>query len=205
MENDDFSWPQKDNKLFITNSPAYYQFSHIGWGSESTQRFGYIKGYKDSADCLVKTALESGSTTTLDTFVYPIIFLYRQFVELSMKSIYLNYSEDSIEDKVRFIKSVSHKLRELWCKIRPVIEQANQFEKDHDFLGIVEDYVVQFHEFDESSFTFRYPFTKNLTPTLNEEQRIDIKNFALRVDELANFFSGVDAQLDEIKQWKAEE
>lgn len=201
----ELKWPSKGEKLFDTESNSYYSFSHVGWGDVDTQFFGYIKGYKESADHLVDVALASKSIAILDTYVYPIIFLYRQFVELSIKSIYLLYSEDDIGTKIQSIDKVSHDLKESWKKMLPILSNACSTDEEKDMIQVVGDYILQFHAFDQSSFTFRYPIDKKLNRTIKGEQRIDIGNLKERMDELSNFFGGIDGLLDQIKEWKAEE
>jgi nitrate reductase assembly molybdenum cofactor insertion protein NarJ len=205
MEHNVISFPEKGKKLFETESSRYYEFSHVGWGDMETQFTGYIMGYKDAADHLVDTALASKSILILDTYIYPIIFLYRQFLELSIKSIYLKYSEDTIEKKIGTINDVSHNLHKAWNKILPILQEASETLEEKEMVEAVQDYVMQFHQFDQSSFTFRYPMDLQLNKNLNKEQRIDIKNLKLRMDELGHFFDAADAKLDHIREWKTEE
>ncbi|NMF00249.1 hypothetical protein [Aneurinibacillus aneurinilyticus] len=197
------SWPQKGEKLFKAGD--YYQIAHIGWGSIDSHFHGYIRGYKEAADDLVELAIKSKRIAILDTYVFPITFLYRQFLELSMKDIYLNYSEHSVEDKVKNIKRISHNLKAIWNEIKPLIQEGCTTSDDGEMIEVVEDYINQFHEFDKSSFRFRYPINKNLSPTLDKEDRIDLLNLKQRINELGSFFSGVDGQLDANKESKYEQ
>ena len=45
----------------------------------------YIEGYREAADKLVHDVVESG--TNQDILVFPISFLYRQYIELQLKHI----------------------------------------------------------------------------------------------------------------------
>ena len=45
----------------------------------------YIEGYREAADKLVHAVVETG--TNQDTLVFPISFLYRQYIELQLKHI----------------------------------------------------------------------------------------------------------------------
>jgi hypothetical protein len=183
----------------------YYQYAHFGWGDIDQQFYGYIRGYKEAADNLVELAIKSNRISILDTYVFPIIFLYRQFLELAMKDIYLNYSEHSMQDKIKTIGKVNHDLVKIWEKIKPLIQDGCNTEDDNDTIKIVEDYINQFHNFDKSSFKFRYPIDKKLNPVLDGEKFIDLLNLKQRMDELDSFFSGVDGQLNAIKESKYEQ
>lgn len=81
-----FKLPKQGERLFKGTS-EYYHFSHFGWGLKS-QFYGYIKGYISVSDAAVELAVTSKDIAKLDTYVFPIIFNYRQFLELSLKSLY---------------------------------------------------------------------------------------------------------------------
>lgn len=200
----EFPWPQKGKTLFTTTD-KYLEFAHVGWGDVGVQFYGFIKGYKDAADKLVEEAIKSKNIAILDTYVYPVLFLYRQFLELSMKDIYLSYSNHDLEQKIKTISKVSHDLEKIWFIIKPIIQEGNTGDNTDDTLEIVEDYINQFNSFDKSSFRFRYPIDKKLNPTIEKEDRIDLANIKARMTELESFFFGIDGMLDELHQYRYEE
>ena len=194
--------PKKNMKLF-ESTKRYLDFSHFGWGDIETQFYGYTKGYKESADTLVDYALNSKSIAVLDTYVFPILFLYRQFIELSLKSLYLEYANETIEKKVQVIKEVNHNLHQMWNKLKPTLIDSDDGNSESEIISIAESYVIQFHNFDNSSFKFRYPIDKDYNPLLNgEEQRIDLANLKSRMTELDNFFGGTSGKLSYFKDCK---
>lgn len=197
-----FKLPKKGEKLFKgTNN--YYHFSHFGWGLKS-QFYGYIKGYKSVSDAAVILAVNSKDIAKLDTYVFPIIFNYRQFLELSLKSLYLDYSDDEPKKRLETINKVSHNLIKIWNKVEPILLSTSDTIHHKELLDTVKSYVKQYHDMDEGSFNFRYPITKQLDPVFNKEERIDIVNLKQRMEELSNFFDGMDGALDDLKQRKAE-
>lgn len=194
------SWPQKDAKLFISDGPPR-DFSRIGWGDASHQYVLYMNGYKTAADELVQHALASKNVEWLDTLIFPILFLYRQFIELELKWIFLIYGDADRSVKKSVIGDVSHNLIKLWQKTKAILLENATPEERQD-VDIVKDYIEQFNKLDESSFSFRYPITKNLDQILNDEQRINLPNLRQRMDELYHFFNGVDGKLSSIKDYK---
>jgi hypothetical protein len=195
-------WPKKGSKLFVDGG-EYHEFSHFGWGSVDTQFYGYMEGYKKSADELIDLAVNSGDIKTLDTYIFPICFLYRQYLELAMKYIFIKYSGWDKDKKISAIKDVNHNLLRIWNKIKPIILEETTKEEKED-IEAVEDYISQFNIFDKSSFTFRYPITKELDGVLTKERRINLINLKERMDELYCFFDGCTGKLDEISEYKAE-
>lgn len=195
-------WLKKGNRLFVDGG-GYFECSHFGWGSVDTQFYGYMEGYKKSADELIDLAIESVDIKTLDTFIFPVCFLYRQYMELAMKYIYLKYSGSNKEKKISVIKDVNHSLLKIWNKVKPIIlEESGKKEKED--IKIVDDYINQFDLFDKSSFTFRYPITKELDGILTGERRMNLVNLKERMNELYCFFDGCTGKLEEISEYKAE-
>lgn len=193
-----------EKKLFI-DTGDYYKLGHIGWGGTNQQFFGYIEGYKTAADALVEKAIQSKQISILDTFAYPSLFLYRQFIELQLKEIYLLYSDDDSAEKAKFLRKASHNLKKVWLKIKPIIEGCGLSEsEDDDILNEVESIIFEFDQFDKSSFTFRYPIKKDLTKVFVEEERVDLSVVKNKMNELYDFLYGVSAMLDEQKQFKSE-
>jgi hypothetical protein len=193
----EFAWPQKGKSLFVEGE-EYHEFSHFGWGDVCTQLVTYLDGYKAAADSLIDRALDSKDISVLDTLVFPIFFLYRQFLELVMKFIFLAYSDAKKQEKISALNMAGHNLEMIWRQIKPLLlEGASEVETED--VGIVEDYVLQFQMFDRTSFAFRYPITKDLSLVLPHEERVDLPNLKARMDELANFFDGASGKLDAIK------
>lgn len=199
---EEFPWPKKDQKLFVDGG-EYLEFAHYGWGGVENHFYGYIEGYKTAADTLIEQAIESGSIKTLDTFVFPILFLYRQFLELEMKSIFISYFEGTIEEKSQMIKNASHDLIKIWDKIKPILLEETS-DKEKEDVTTVESYIKQFDEFDKSSFKFRYPITKDLKGVLENEVRLNLSNLKERMNELYGFFNGCSCKLEEIMDFKME-
>ena|SRR3990172_1912070 len=200
MDNNQLPWPKKGEKLF-KDTGEYYQHSHFAWGDFWTQFSGYTAGYKDSADALIEKAIDSKDISKLDTFVFPICFLYRQYLELEMKVLYLNYSEDTPDEKRKTIRTVNHNLWKIWKKIKNILIE-NSDETGFNTIEVVEDYIIQFHKLDETSYTFRYPIDKNLNLYFDSQKRLDLLNLKTRMDELQSFFDGCEGALWEIKKFK---
>lgn len=193
-------WPQKNAKLFIHDGTPEH-FSRIGWGDASQQYVLYMTGYKNAADTLIDHVLALKNVERLDTFIFPILFLYRQFIELELKWVFLVHSPADIPAKKAFIQEMKHDLCKLWSRIKPILLEEATPEERQD-VDTVEDYVMQFDRLDKSSSSFRYPITMKLDQVLNDEQQINLPNLRQRMNELYHFFSGVDGKLSSIRDCK---
>jgi hypothetical protein len=194
------TWPQKNARLFVGDG-APEQFSRIGWGDASHQFSLYIQGYKTGGDVLLQHAIASKSPEQLDILIFPILFMYRQFIELELKWIFLVFSDSDRSEKRTFINDSSHDLIKLWKKAKNILlENATPIERND--VSIVEDYIKQFHEIDKSSFSFRYPITKDLDQILNTQHRINLSNLLQRMNELYQFFRGANGKLSSLRDYR---
>lgn len=101
------------------------QSAHFGWQNEDMALYGLREGYKNSADELVEIVLKNGSDTRkLDTYVFPIVFLYRHSIEISLKHIY--FRAYGVFPKGR------HDLLTLWKIVEE--EVINKFISSDDFV-----------------------------------------------------------------------
>ena len=154
---------------------------------------------------LVDKVTEEKRIENIDTFVFPICFLYRQYLELIMKYIYMKHTGDQKEEIISTINEVSHDLFKVWQKVKPVIEATNaHFEEECDLVQAVEGYISEFNQFDPNSFTFRYPVTKRMEKVLPQEFYINLRILQTRMEELHNFFEGCLMQLDDLKENRTE-
>jgi hypothetical protein len=94
----DTELPKKGNKIFVTGINMR-EFAYIDGGNKRKQFLQYIIGYKTAADITIDHALSDASPEILDTCIFPACFLYRQYLELVLKDIYLRYSNHGEEKK----------------------------------------------------------------------------------------------------------
>jgi len=189
LHDEDVGFPQKGQKLFVSELNLG-ETAQIAWSKDlGTRFFGYISGYKEAADEVVRSALTKGNVGTLDTYVYPAIFLYRQFLELALKDVYLAYSDDTEDEMTRAIASCGHDLKKIWKKIKPLIG-------DCPYIPAVEDYIFEFDQFDSGSYAFRYPIDKKLSLVHDKAKRINLRNLAVRINELAWYLECVSSELE---------
>lgn len=198
----DHPWPSEYRQLFVEGG-EYYEFTHFGWGDVWQQFYGYCKGYKESADLLIDNAIASKNTSVLDTVVFPAFFLYRQFIELSLKQSILRFSSGEYKEKVQTIRRLNHNLIAIWKEFLKVLPEARNEGEKH-VLVVVEKYIKDFVEFDSSSFNFRYPIKKDLELVFGQEKRINLRHVKEIMDELESFFYGSHAYMEDLRSLEQE-
>jgi hypothetical protein len=112
----------------------------------------YSAGYRRAADLVVANA---EATFDLNTLVFPAIFLYRQFVELSLKDMIGDGRYLENDDR----RVGGHDLVQLWRECLPLIRKyVPKVGKDE--LGRIQELIEGLASLDPSSEASRYPTTK---------------------------------------------
>ncbi len=191
-------------KLF---KPSKIWYHNAVAGGKYSAPYAYILGYYSAAESLVQVAIETGK---LDTLFFPICFNYRHFLELSLKhliigfekfadvSVELGYGEkiNSVAEKVKN----EHSLEKL---LNWLIERVEKISGEK-FDNKLRELIVEFHNIDPNGQIFRYPVLKDGSFSLPDQSSYDVENIRLQMEEINNFFTGIDAWLDENTQMALE-
>lgn len=151
------------------------RYSHYGWEGDGTEAwYSMLLGYKNGADAMFEKYKKSaGDYSKLDTLVYPICFLFRQIIELSIKYLFLKYSNSTEKEKKDFL-NVNHNIQYEWQMLKPVLSEGKKKVTTNVSIGEIEDYVLQMNAFDKTSMRMRYPVDKDLKATNDRAQWLDI-------------------------------
>jgi len=174
------NFPSASDRLFIEETDSI----NGAWIQNPADKFFlYSEGYKQGAEALYEKYLNDEFYK--QWLVYPLIFNYRQYIELRLKElITMGYKYLNMDTDFRDI----HDLKKLWDTYRADI-LPRIHEVDADTISNVDRIISEFNNIDPGSFSFRYPVTRgpNRLPTLTM-RTIDITNFKETIDKLAKFF-----------------
>ncbi len=152
-----------------------------------------IIGFKDAADMVVKQTI-TNNTGQQDSVVYPIMFLYRHYLEIAIKN--LIRKARSLGDTSEPLEN-DHKLKKLWeiCSQQIKKNISSDFEKEHtDIARLIE----QFCEVDPFSTAFRYPTDKNGWQSLSGITNIDIQNVKNIIGKISDILEIEEITMDEL-------
>ena len=199
-------YPRKGQTLFTANG-GKFEVARVGQGDIFSQLSNYVLGYFQAANDLFDKLEEkmnffkhcSGDSlqSILDEYAPPIIFLYRHYLELSLKGIYLEYSGASPSEQVEMINKTGHNLEIAFKYSKPIIESVLDDDMKDSFLAF-ENYITQFQSNDFYSDIYRYPFGKNFKENQNF-RRINLFNIKERMCEIESFLSDIMPELDFMK------
>lgn len=134
------------SRIFIEGN-NFQRRAYLGWQDQNLALYGVRMGYKEAADCLVEEALSQGSKNNiriLDTYIFPIIFLYRHSIEVSIKGIYYRFFGE--------IPKGGHDLVILWDN---VLERVIKIIQTSEFIENVKTYKKHFIRYSFSDINFK--------------------------------------------------
>jgi hypothetical protein len=136
---------------------------------------------------------------------FPIAFLIRNAVELSLKRLLWSKNEFCVSEHIRNAKKRSHLLyKDLWKSIKPVIEHyANESNEDLKQVEIAEKYIQKFKSIDKNGAMFRYPVTYGLQHKFNGE-KIDFVQAYSWMQGVFNFLDGCGSMISAIYEYECE-
>jgi hypothetical protein len=170
-------WPRQGDKVFMF-AEDWWMNACVNWGGGWTL---YAIGYRKAGDVLVERVADDRGEA--DALVYPIVFCYRQYLELTLKDTLIEARRYFGVDKPF---DAEHSLLHHWKPLRLLLEKR---WPDHpEELKAVEENLRQFDEVDRGSFAFRYSVTKSGDPSLPEEmQHINLRNLKEVVERIGTF------------------
>jgi hypothetical protein len=191
---EDFQWPKIGDKLFAQGRPAYAAFL----AHHADERFHHMtKGYKLAADLLVKQA-EAEGWSKRRQLVYPIVFCYRHFLELTLKVMLEKYGPMANIAPNRS----DHTLESLWTDFRRLLHNldAEGGPEDKQTTDVIGQCVAEFAKIDPGSQTFRYPTCRKGHPFDLHFNMIDLLQLHETMQKIETYFMCVDGFLGQLKE-----
>ncbi|KXF90324.1 hypothetical protein [Phaeobacter inhibens] len=189
LDSSNFNWPKGKGETFGRNRDVH---SNIELTADPSRRLSLmVSGYKEAADSLI-----AGLTSPWqqNTQVYPILYLYRHFLELSLKEIVLWFGSDvQVDPDWR-----SHSLVKQWQKVRKIMEEFG-VQGDTNADKKVNSVIEQFNGVDQDSKAFRYSTQSSGEPMELRVKDIDVVRLSRDMDELYNYFQGTVGYLDSLQ------
>ncbi len=149
-------WPKTGDRLFV-QSPWEIDAEIATFRGERLYRMK--NAFKTAADLLVSQTEENAHERR--NLVWPIVFCYRQYIELALKDMIAGYGS-RVAPEIR-PDWESHCLQGLWQSYKTLIDATLFTINANDIPGLVavETCIEEFDRVDAGSYTFRYPTDKN--------------------------------------------
>ena len=187
--------PSPEDQLFSTQED-WWNNACMNWSSSGWSL--YASGYKEAADALVAKVEER--STSQDTFVYPVLFLYRQYLELQLKMMVRTLKH--LQDLGREFPK-GHKIDALWTEAERLICQAFPEESRTEMVETGR-LIREFAKVDPLSTAFRYPVDKDGNPSLPGMRYINLRNVRDVMAKIEMLLDGAYTMAYEHLQFKLE-
>jgi hypothetical protein len=187
-------------KLFAT-APIKKASRNAIVGGVHASRYAYIHAYFEAATILANTALNNGPK---DLLFYPVLFNYRHYLELHLKSLIVGAEElylvmdDLGEAKGKLDARVLDEL----VSIHSIERLFNFFEErlnlvsDEIFDPTVRETILELHNMDTDGQVFRYHERTSKKPSMPKIQHYDLQNILEKMREVHSLLIGVTLWLD---------
>jgi hypothetical protein len=165
----------------------------------------YTAGYKDAADRLVANILETKNME--HTLIYPICFLYRQYVELRLKEIIRSGSALLAEDR-RFTLGfpTGHNINNLYKEAKKTINKVFAGQEKPLDLSFIDHIITEYYKIDPNSESFRYPCDGHGRKYLEGITLINVRHLAENLrkfgEEMDNISFTISVYLDQKHEFR---
>lgn len=180
---------------FIETGGYYYAQSVVGYKYNKDVFYSYTKAYLETANYLkwyCKNIKGPKKNICMKKIFLPMCYLYRNSIELSLKQIWFEETEENFQKKCKFMLGKKHSINGLWNKIKPYVTHIFNSEDDLENIKVIEDYCLQLHNFDNDANKFRYPMTKYMKPYFYSNRKFDFFKTGDFLEALSNSLDNID-------------
>lgn len=188
MEDLESPWPTADERAFIEVHPL----RGATVAEHSDERLHrMINGFCEAAHVLVEQSETEPHSRR--NFIYPVVFLYRQSLELHLKYFLMAYGPLAGEVP----NFCSHNLEDLWSSCKRLIAHfdSNPTPADKQTFQAVDDHIAEFDAIDPHSDALRFAHDTKGRPIRLPMATVDLPNLRKVVSRIHNFLECVDWQL----------
>ncbi|MBO2033881.1 hypothetical protein J4D99_20985 [Siccationidurans ginsengisoli] len=152
----------------------------------SDRMYGLVEGYRLAANVLINEVMETGQNQ--DILVWPIVFMYRQHIELRLKELITVGNALLGEGKEPW----GHRLNELWPVARLVVRKMrNELEEDPGEFALVDHFIAELSSVDPDATAFRYPVDTKGIKRLANVDHINLRHLKECMDSFCNFLENI--------------
>lgn len=184
---------------FLDEGGDYYAQSVVGYEYRHNDFYAYCSGYKECASYMLeylRNQYDAGIDLDYSHMWYPMCYLYRNSVELLLKSILFEYSNQSWQTKCAVAYDNKHKLCQLLINAEKNAIDYYEIEDRDDYIKNMVRYCRILHDFDTDSSKFRYPIDKRCNPYLSTIRYYNFVDIGMFLKALVSAIDGIHSEID---------
>ena len=185
----EFRWPRQGDKPFVVADDPY---SNAEIAEDGFARLVLMTdGYKKAGDLMVEASTEDLLTRAI--VVCPVIFNYRQFLELSLKYQLATYGP-SVGIRPNWH---THDLAVLWSEFLAMLDEYGTEDPD-EVDPVVGEIILEFAKIDPGSYAYRYPVDKNGVALPVAYSDLHLPTLGDVMNAVSGYFNGCDGYLSSL-------
>ncbi|MDO4301872.1 MAG: hypothetical protein Q4D26_10830 [Clostridia bacterium] len=198
---------KKLEPVFIETGGYYYEQSVVGYQYRRQDFYPYTKAYLETANYLkwyMKNRTDYGDNECKNRLFLPMCYLYRNCVELGLKTIWFEEIGENLKTKCKLMLDKKHSIEGMWRKLKPYVLEYSKGTNEPEYIDVIEDYCIQVHKLDNDANKFRYPMTNNMQVYFSQNKRFDFIKTGDFFEALNNILDGIDSEFNYINEVRAE-
>lgn len=156
----------------------------------------FAYGYFLAANAVVEESLAKGGA---DALVYPAVFLYRQYIEITLKS-FLGQIHSMGASMKRW--NTNHDLGELWTLLKGALDEDLRSNLPTESVDATGRLVKEIQKHDPISMSFRYGEDKKGRDLLRGLHSVDLRNLRDVMSRINNFFNELQQEIDDENEYR---
>jgi hypothetical protein len=144
----------------------------------------YARGYFLAAENVLASLRQDSAC--VDILVYPLAFLFRHGIELSLKGLARELSE--LAGAKTNVK-LTHKLSDNWSAVKQeLVKRSSHFDTENRLIQLVDQVLKDYLEFDPVGEVFRFPEDRGGNLFLQEARIINVEVLGGALKQVADAF-----------------
>lgn len=161
----------------------------------------YAQGYFLAARKLLDAVRKDPAY--VDTLIYPLAFLFRHAIELSLKGLARDLGRALGQGKD---PKLTHKLADNWTVVQELLKRRIQdFDPENKIIPMIDKVLRDYLEFDPVGEVFRFPEDKVGNLFLQEARLINVDVFGSVLEEIGEVFYNWFMRASELAELRQDE
>jgi len=152
----------------------------------------YAKGYKEAAEIVTRTSLQSRRKVMTYYIVFPVVFLWRQYVELRLKEL-IHSGRRLLGQPPPHKEICHHDIGQLWETVRVILSKSVHMRPSE--LRLIERVIREWKKIDPFSMAFRYPHDRKGKPSAPDVSHINLRRFGQIMKRLSKLLEGASVSI----------
>lgn len=167
---EEYKWVRSDMDLYKIKKDSKNIISVKNSGSLDIDFYEYAKNFYEAAERVIHYLIDKVDFSYRDAWYFPVVYLYRQSLELMLKACIFQVITEAVERK-EIVGLIRHDLEQAFNKL---IEIKGLAIDDNENAKWLKSFLKDISDIDRNSDMFRYPFGNNMELLFDKQTHISL-------------------------------